>query len=83
MTPGTRVHILAFVGSTFDPCWKEKGTVLKPTARQRPPSAEWSIVRYDGGGTLCIHQSRLMIANERARSRIASASLVLAPLVAS
>jgi hypothetical protein len=65
MTPKTRVQILTFVGSNFDPCWKEKGTILKPTARQRPPSAEWNIVRCDNGGTLCAHQSRLMVANEQ------------------
>jgi hypothetical protein len=64
MTPKT-LHILSFVGSNFDPCWKEKGTILKPTARQRPPSAEWNIVRFDNGGALCIHQSRLMVANEQ------------------
>jgi hypothetical protein len=64
MQPKTRVHILSFVGN-FEPCWKEKGTVLKPTARQKPPSPEWNVVRFDSGGTLCIHQSRLMAANEQ------------------
>jgi hypothetical protein len=65
MQPKTRVHILSFVGSNFEPCWKEKGTVLKPTARETPPNAEWHIVRFDNGDTLCIHQSRLMVANEQ------------------
>ena len=66
--PKTRVHILSFVGSGFEPCWKEKGTVCKPRRSEAPPSAEWSIVQFDGGGKLCIHKSRLMTANDQARA---------------
>jgi hypothetical protein len=65
LQPKTRVHVLSFVGASFEPCWKEKGTVLKPTARQKPPSSEWSIVRFDDGGTMCIHRERLMVANDQ------------------
>jgi len=66
--PKTRVHILSFVGPSFEPCWKEKGTVLKPTARQTPPNDDWSVVRFDDGGTLCIHRSRLMVANDQSKA---------------
>lgn len=66
MQPKTRVHILSLVGAAV--CWKEKGTVLKPTARQRPPSADWFIVRYDNGDTLCLHKSHLMIANDQSKA---------------
>jgi hypothetical protein len=66
--PKTRVHILSFVGIGFEPCWKEKGTVLKPTSRQRPPSDDWSIVRYDNGDTLCIHRSRLIVENDQSQA---------------
>lgn len=68
LAPRTRVHILSFVGSNFEPCWKEKGTVLKPTAATKPPNDEWSIVRFDDGGTLCIHRERLMVANDQSKA---------------
>lgn len=65
LPPKTRVHILAFTGPTFEPCWKEKGTVLKPTKATKPPTGDWSIVRFDDGGTMCIHRERLMVANDQ------------------
>jgi hypothetical protein len=66
LSPKTRVRILSFVGPHFEPCWKEAGTVLKPTIRTKPPTSEWSIVRFDSdGATLCVHRSRLMVANDQ------------------
>jgi hypothetical protein len=65
--PKTRVHILAFVGATFEPSWKEKGTVCRINKRRGEgvPNAEWQIVQFDDGGRMCIHNDRLMIANDQ------------------
>lgn len=63
--PKARVRILSYVGATFEPCWKEQGTICKPKAGQGVPSAEWFLVKFDdGGGMLCVHQSRLMPSNQ-------------------
>ncbi len=73
--PKTQVRILSFVGAGLpaaddgevgSPCWKEKGVICKPRRSETPPSKEWFIVQYEDGGKMCIHQDRLMIANEAA-----------------
>jgi hypothetical protein len=65
LQPKTRVHILSFVGASFEPCWKEKGIVCRPRRGAGIPSDEWSIVEFDAGGRLCVHRSRLMVANDQ------------------
>ena len=68
LKPGTRVHICAYVGPTFEPDWSEKGTIRKPRAANLPmPGPDWYIVEFDGCGALCVHRNHLMIANDQSK----------------
>jgi hypothetical protein len=53
--PGTKVLIM----TAAEP---ETGCVLKPRKVHLPlPSPDWCIVRFDSGGVMCVHQSRLKV----------------------
>jgi hypothetical protein len=65
--------LLAFVGPTFERDWSEKGTIRKPrvTKGEGVPGPDWYIVQFDpenGGGKLCIHRDRIMVANDQSQA---------------
>lgn len=55
------VRLLSFTGATFDRDWSQKGTIVRHDAGFQ--DGHWYIVKYDDGGTLCVHTSRLMPSN--------------------
>ncbi len=58
--PKQKVRILTLVGPRFEEDWSQRGTICKPLKSQLPlPSPEWFIVKFDDGGSLCIHQGQL------------------------
>ena len=57
MPIGTKIRTLYYHSET--------GVIVKPTARQRTPNAEWFIVRWDvDGKKACIHRSMMVIRND-------------------
>lgn len=71
LAPKTRVHLLSFVGPTFETSWQEKGTICKPRKGWQQPVAndEWYIVKFDlDGAKLCVHRSRIMVANDQSEA---------------
>lgn len=58
-----RARSLAFVGPTFTPDWSETVTIIG----RHPPlngDADWYVIRFEDGGMLSSHASRLMASNE-------------------
>lgn len=61
--PKQRVRIETLVGSDVLSEWTTKGTVLRPKACNLPLPDGYHVVRFDDGGALCVHESRLMADN--------------------
>lgn len=61
--PKTRIRIRTLTGPAFSPEWKETGTVMKPRACNLPMPDGYNLIRFDAGGSLCVHDSSLMADN--------------------
>jgi hypothetical protein len=64
MQPKPAFIFFRFVGH-FEPCWKEKGTVRQAEGSPEAPKPRVECCSFWRGGALCIHQSRLMAADEQ------------------
>lgn len=55
-----RVRTLAFVGPNCERDWSERATVI---GRHADLDGNWYVIRFDDGGTITSHASRLMADN--------------------
>lgn len=57
--PGTKARLVTFMtNQPYEPC-----VIVRPRKINLPlPGPDWRIVRFDDGGQLCAHVSRLEIA---------------------
>ncbi len=56
-----RVRTVRFVGPRFERDWSEKATIV---GRHSDLDGHWYVIRFDDGGTISSHASRLMADNE-------------------
>lgn len=63
MKPGTRVEAKGCPAmGGYEAVPPQKGIIIEPTADMLPlPQGEWSIIRFDAGGEVCIHDSALRV----------------------
>lgn len=61
-----RVRIKTLAGPNFEPAWNERGTIIgeHPVDGVNIRERGWFVVRFDDGGGLSVHASRLMASNE-------------------
>ena len=60
-----RVRIQTLAGPDFTPAWNERGTIIgeHPVDGVAIRERGWFVVRFDDGGGLSVHASRLMADN--------------------
>lgn len=60
---GQRVAHQRLVGPTFERDWSERCTVIDGRPQSvSPTSGDWYAVKFDHGGSLCIHETQLRAA---------------------
>jgi hypothetical protein len=55
-----RVAVRRLLGARFDENWDEQATIIdgRPQAVS-PTSGDWYAVRFDDGGSICVHETQL------------------------
>lgn len=65
LKPGTRIEV-----NGWDLEWRvtwEAARILKPRPENLPlPGPGWHIVKFDAGGTLCVHENRFRVVDNGA-----------------
>lgn len=68
LKPGTRIEMNGFpaVGG-FAAVAPEMATIAQPRKEELPLPEGWHIVKFAGGGKLCVHETSFRVIEEKAK----------------